>query len=694
MLPLLAPPEAVPPVVPIEWRATTLDKLLPLVGAKLGLKLEASPAMKGVPMFVRIEPGTEPKLILDAIARATLGSWSQGSDGVYRLVQDAGARNKAAIAEKETIRKGWEKALAMRRKRLAKLETPDWKALAKDVDRMIESYDEKNQNNIWEKTSALDRRAPGGRATARIVATLTPEMFEDPGPFGTVYSDVPTAAQRPLPPAVLTAIRSWMKEEAAWQDVSGKMGFAERAQKKSFWYGQEAVQGGEPPTSLGRVLLKIAPSEYGEDSCEIRIEVFSADGKRARSFRDSLNPAIGPWADFDWEDPETRKANEAKWKALAEESKKSPKWSPSPLAIAHAETFGWAQKPADPAMEKQILDPTVFDPNAGHQSERLAAFSLWRKKSLVHRFPDVQSWSPKDPFHAAEGAFSFPGTGPTDETQPVLRFEDPMPLKTERRTADRPLLARIVASLVGTDRPSLERRGEVAYAIAEKSRASLYRSYFEALSRRRPGDGEDRNVYEWVDDKMLAIWGGLTQSERGSAVKGIRLTSLSEGVRRLVMKRIVDSDRGGLQVVGEVKGGPPDLGERIESEPTVRWPRGFPDGTLTVEDTVEDVVKTRRHEAKIGEHSTRIYGGWPMNAQAFASSKKWATTEQDPEYARVDWTKVKMGKQRSIKITVKLEGGLGFQGDLRDSTWSGDYVPFSSLPKTFLDAVAAAEKGG
>ena len=159
-----------------------------------------------------------------------------------------------------------------------------------------------------------------------------------------------------------------MREQTAYHDVSGKLDFKTRKETKQFYYGNGALETEDSPPTLGRLVLRAAPSQWGQ-GMDLRLVMHDESGMRIKEFQTNIAPRLGVYADYDWEDPESRKIMEAKGKVMKAEMDKSPEITYSPLAIAQSEVFGYQEAKTDAALVTQILDVNRLDPLGGKTSE-------------------------------------------------------------------------------------------------------------------------------------------------------------------------------------------------------------------------------------------------------------------------------------------------------------------------------------
>lgn len=215
------------PLVPIEWRAMPLGKLLPLVGEKFGRRLAADASVADLPVLVRIEPGEKPSAILAAIARCVYGEWTTGADGTLRLRRDPVAWRTAIADERARTIEAWKRAL-----------------------------------------EEIGRRAPiglfaptEGRFWSRMPIAIPPKDLATMPPLGIVYATQPTRAQRPLPPKLAEAVRL-LNAEAGPRE------------------GLHPV----------RTVARVVPNAPDSDRFRIIVRTFAANGALVRSRGTEISP--------------------------------------------------------------------------------------------------------------------------------------------------------------------------------------------------------------------------------------------------------------------------------------------------------------------------------------------------------------------------------------------------------------------
>lgn len=212
-----------PATVTVTFSSLPMPKALERLSAAAGERLECAPAFRDQPLFVRLRDADEER-VLKEIAELCDARWERRPGGRMLLPDPAAARRRAAredAASAQTL----EGSLAYLKRRLAEQPTRftpadavanERKRKAEDAARKI--AEERNDPASMFTASTADEETPAWRAAARIVPLLGEStLLALPNDSRTVWSDVPTPAQRLLPVAAAPALRAYHDELTAFK---------------------------------------------------------------------------------------------------------------------------------------------------------------------------------------------------------------------------------------------------------------------------------------------------------------------------------------------------------------------------------------------------------------------------------------------------------------------------------------------
>lgn len=616
-----------------DLRAAPLRRLLPKLGERTGRHLRAAPDVAGIVVLVHSKGGDD-SAVLASIARVTFGRWVAEGDGTLRLTLDPAAVNVQRRREREIAREGWRRGLDDIRKRIAGAPDGEPRRLARDADRFLISHARMDPGEKLAKLREFRLRAPGGRAMLRVIAALPDTAFLDRPAYGYAFADRPTRVQIPLPAACVNAVREWAREQGLFHDAARDLGLANRAKDLP---SSDAFETEDAPGRLGRVVLRVSP-DIGGDSVALGLRIYDAQGRLAKTLSGYVE-CLGTGGKGYGES--TFPAREFDKLKVIDETARTPKLFLSEDALAHAALFG--NLPASEKGASTVADPTRFDPLGGVAGEALARYADWCGHSIVTRIEDEGSpLALPDGTRVGDvpGRFRWLPPHPTVRDGVIEAVGD-RPFRAETRRADRAILARLLK-----EAHSLEEVAEAAFTVHNAPQESLLRVLPDRVRSRRPASADETDG----DQDWLAVYGGLTSEHRRRALDGgVRLGACAEGVRLIALARLYAWDAS--------------FGERIEDEPTVRWPNGPPDGVLNVAERAEWVLMGRPRVVPGSDGAPTTVG------DEVRTPEEWAAERRTGDF--------RAGKRRRVSLRLRYDPEIGLAGEIEHRAW-GPYGPPTS----------------
>lgn len=367
--------------ITLTQKAAPIDVVVEEIAKQSGQAIKVSPAMKGEIVLVHVKDRPV-KQLLDELAKATTGMWTQESDALT-LIPDTAQRRRQAIAVDQ-------KRLEEVRKGIANF-TPMLKAIEDN---------EKEEPNMFGRDSTgtivvamLGRYLP----SEPIAALKSGERI--------VFSSAPNGTQRLLPNAgsVNHLLADWIKARNTQirtqmndpeMSALGELSEAEREMMKLFM--RRSMGRTTPITTAPAKLLLIVEcgeSMYqfitgGDPSITLKAVIYDSQGEAI------LTSSIGLDGDSDWSTPAMPIDEEDEGEEdvpPGKEDKGTPiKFSEETTKLMSV-TGGDAlldRRGGDPEAMEILANPDKYEPLAYSVSEALMAVADAKKLNLVAALPD------------------------------------------------------------------------------------------------------------------------------------------------------------------------------------------------------------------------------------------------------------------------------------------------------------------
>lgn len=680
-----------PPVFDVRLPAAPAARLLPELGRVIGRRLEASTPVANMVLFVHGR-GLDPDLVMESLAKATLGRWVTSSDGVTRLAPDPILRRDAERKEETELKDKWRKTFASFRERAAKMEPADWKKLAKDVSDVMTETSQPAVKNPWERMRKLDGRSAEDRLKVRMVAALPVEPFLNAPEYGFALSDKPTRAQFALPPAAMAAYKAYVSEKGAYADAAAPYDFIAKRNSGKVRDYHETFDSEAPPVSVARLVMRIGKSRYNPGAFSLRLRGYAVAGESV------LDRKMDVSAGEDGSTYVTDPAAERKYAAWRARIDKSPEYEPSPLAKAYRSLLGAGspnRAPVPEAERARVFRPDLEEPLAVLVGESMAAWSEWRKRPVIGWLTDdlARNFYYSGTKLGALDEFSLEEKAP--ESGPRL-FTPTEPIKTLRQATDRKVLAWALRATTTPD-ASLEDRARLAFLKNGDDWSTLLAWMTQAVRNSLNGER-----WEHSNEEMMPLYGALTPDERRQALNGgIPLARLKEAdtfYRRLYAPDADLQDLQSKNAEQEMEYGYYSQAT-LSREPTVRWPGGPPpNARVILEETTRRVLQAETFKEKMAQegayriHGTEVWTPFDLGVRQASPPPEFGpemTAEQREEYRdKADYSRMHWGFERKVKMRIIFDPETGIGGLLSEKKWKSKTVPIAELPKDIQEEIA------
>ena len=650
-------------------------QVLDQLKTRIGMSLEASPQTADEFLFIEVQNAPVQRL-LDEIAWSVSGSWEK--DGAtLTLVRTDADRSAAKRRARNQYIAAFREGIAFREKKLASernFNEENATRLASQFSDMVKAFDPHNPSGLQSTSTKLSRRTPAHRAMARIVSQFSAEEFADlPVNVATVYSNYPTAMQRPFGPAANEIFAAYVREQGLWLDAARKLNIR-NPQFGNTTYGIATMPDLDDPVQPKRFVLEVSKSPGFLSAVALQLNVVNAEGQVTDRVNDSLSAR----------DPEGPN-NLLEVKPVAGEA---------PLVLdAEAKALYSALRKGD-ALPKEVamrlLDAERQDPLAILTGPLLRAYAKARRTNFVACLADTDmlmgsmvgpdrgtpgeleqyrdligerkkadgwtSWRPFDHELTRQGRTNrktFAGY--------LLRFTKPEPIGIEEKAF---WAARIPMDDVTSGIPTL---------IANKVRTAILGI---------------RDTQGWSDQGILKLYGSLTTSQkRALRGDGLSMADFNREQRDLIAYLTYRTDAYLHTEQPMDFTFPPRRLRSLLRMPSEALPNGIaPQARLRLSDTSEAVAFTTMSFGDAGYVSSQA-----LNAD-LAGFVKYTqenpTTVPGQRRPIYDLNRVFFGKQVRYNFVIQYNEQVTQNFQVEDSTVDSlTPVAFDRLPAAFLSKV-------
>lgn len=657
---------APPPVVDLNLPAAPSERSVPELGRRLGKKLDLTASMRGLVLFSHGKGLTGP-LVMESVAKATLGRWVVEKDGTVRLCPDSEARTIAERKETAARREAWQATFASYRRAADKLVEPDWPDVGRRIARGFGKALGEPAGSYKEMAAlqSLQSLLPAAGLKIRLVAALGSPTFGDVPTTGYALSDEPSPMRRPIPAAVLTAIRTYEAECAAYAaavaqyDLPGQVDTLPVHGLGGFLPQRRAAR-------PDRVVVRVGGMDDFPGVLTLRARAFASDGGPTM---DELM-IVSPWDRPDGSPSPHVRGQIADYKRSLRKD--------APLQVRTPAEDVWhrmyAFMDSEQPMEEEIgplLRPDLNEPLDPLVGRLLAAWSEWRGRPVVGWLADDlgRRWARR----------RAPTLALVDEPGEGVRVMIPdEPIRAMRERTDRKTLAWGIA-VARDPEAALEDRARLAFLKRGHPYGMLH-WMTDRMARR-----VSREILESPEDPTaLALYGALTPEERRRAREGgIRISEVKAGGEFLRRLYAPDARVQAYATKSSLLGGR-SSDESDRYEPTVRWPDAPPLGArLEIAETTESMVQTPVARAVAEPNSSQYLGSRDWTPFDFGQMRASAARD-----GRADTSRARWGTRRSVQLIVRWDAGAGRREELKERRWRSLAVPLAELPAEIRAEIA------
>ena len=671
----------------IEVRAMSLEKALPLIGAKLGVQMRAAPTLAKELVFASFT-SRDAEAFRTQMAKTFAAEWRQDENGIWHMNRSSQLRAAEERANRQKQLEGMRKSMEKGRKAAA-LDAPFDAAAAETLVKDLKSFmalPRPNDNTYnaayYSKARALDQRGPSQRIIRRILEKLPIELLiGDGSPDRTVYSTRPTKMQLPMPVDVMPEVKRYVLEQNMWAEAMSSAGLPENQEGMytSLTYQKQRID-----KSPGVITLVIQ-ERWG--SRQIALKAYDADGRQILD----QSEGIGNMTAEDGEDLQKQmKENPRKFKIEF-----------SPEAKRFSEVFDdnavrRKAKGITTADYAAYFDVETRDPMSFGASEILQAVAKAENRNLIVRLDDnffFLTYVNQIPDFAKEGEMD--ATILNYLTQSVeengwTRMTPRDPEMTRRAFYDRKDLARALALVAQGGRLTVERQAELALITPDNPEMKPMFRLLSMVSESRM----------WGNDDFLRLYGTLTPAQRQAAnsEQGLSFARLSEASMAVLNRLAYMSDEWRLQynpsesLQETFKNGNDPNQELFYGgylrEPTFSLPNGLSrTGTIKIVSETKDKVKTGSTTRSWGAQEGEVMTAEEMANNSFQTSNPKRFPWAQDEWNQKNYDAMTLVNQQSVQIEIRFDDRITTNMTLTsDVPLEGGPYTLKTLPKTFRDA--------
>ena len=646
------------------------------LSAKTGVALATSPATEGDVVTIRAEDVPAQDL-LNRIAWAVGGSW-RPEGATYRLVRSPAEAEAERARERSSAIDAYAKSLSIRNDHLK--DTPIFSAdiadaLAKETAAAITRFDPARRKDTGynEIAAKLAVEAPSGRALTRLISLVKPDELADlPRGFKVVFSNQPTATQRPLGPKaaeVADVIEKLKDETAVWIRAMAKNGVDPGPVRNSTFTLPGVYSAFVPLNDVGKVLLTLTRSRSWRGYVQIELFVANKAGFTILSAGENL---ITDYRAYGSVPPVP--AGEARFAQPAE------------VGIVMKSNAINQREILTNDLRTRVLQPEQVEPLSLTVGPMYHELAKARRANLVAAISDNdfvneifldKDFSPTQLLHKLKGS------------NDVLEADGWLVLRPVNAASERPFRADRAA--LGT---YLRRRAEPAAlrfaertAFAAKLPLNEEAPMAETLGGMVAGDGARVSA---PDSRLLRILGSLTPAQYALAKEG-RLSLYSLGAEP---KRLIEEILYGRQVhfgiiwaaVRAAKLDPLLYDIGIWNQATECLPDGIPkEAVLEIVEVDDEVAFTvdLRGQGYI----------WPSQGYTPLDLAEWRFKIARPDlypaiketFNRPNISRVRVGKRKTYIVRFKWTPILTLRYQVEDRDYATpNLIAFEDLPIAFL----------
>lgn len=646
--------------VTYENKAASTEVVLRDLSKKTGLRLEASPQTNREILTIRVVD-VPVKDLLARIAWAVGGSWKQ-EKAARRLVQTPSDVLAERKRERDVLVARYRRLLATKRARLKK--TPEFTRAVADRLLLQHAHLAKDPN-VWGINWPLDDQAPVGRALDRLLVQFSPEELADLSEgIKVVYATKPTPSQRRFRFRTAPIVSQFVKEQAVWLDRLARVtGMDPKVEVIQFQLNSHFRPNGQEK-KVKRVLLSIIPNGF-ENGISFGL-----------SFLDKTGDSVAklPWSDSLEGGRDSRfLANDVKVQILPEygEFYRTTRASRVPPTVPST-------------MRERFLHPEIYEPLGYLTGSSLINLAKAKRSNLVASVGE-SSWE----------AFDRDAKNPVSSSSILRKLADWNEIQDDHGWITlRPCQA-MSNQEARVDRTAL---GGYLRRFASPEPLSITERIQWNARIGNPQTGLTLQLSQYLDSvgiifpDPIPLLGSLTptqqrQARQGGLSFGALSPSQIEAIKRILYGPIINLT---FDPVLARKAGimPEFIFDRVLWEPTEAIPNGItPSGKLTITDVRNDAVfldpklpGNEYHTAKEGHTAKQLAQMKVQEAQPFMK-----------DFPKENRSRMRLGSKRILTMTLKFTPLVSVLLPIEEINFtSKDYVPYSSLPASFLRAVDKA----
>ena len=624
---------------------------------------------------------------MDKIAETVYGDWQPEGNG-FRLVRTSqqSARERAKI-EADDLQTA---SAAIQKKKdavakMAAFNDAEANSLIEATRKAGIRADGDFDRNEYERQRQLASRAPAARLIDRILAGFLPrDLIRIKDGMRVVFSTQPTRMQVALPGRAERALEDFLREQAIYS-AAAKAHPRTDQQRVYYSNATEFEQTGE---NLQKVLLIVtAPTQQiAGMRWSVELKLVGPKGRYLTSITGDLGAS-----DANAMMPPKPDPKEATF-----DFRPSPTTA-SVLKFARAMmgTQGMVSMGKMNADSIQVLShPEKVEPLSLGCSELLIQGAEARGKNLVAvpsdemaatclwslAASDKPTWTMvRSGFTMADGEFY------EDDGWITVRAKDS--LKAREFRVDRQALGKLLQSIVAKGRLALD--DAVAFAMGSP------RDEMDIITMMHTSLISGEQTLNGLQDfDALRIYGGMNAVQKQNANSTTPMTiGVLTPVQRQALVRMVYQSSRGMTASYDAALSPDDAQEGIywgstSGEPTEALPDGLPNSsTYSLMVSTAEVVKPEDPGSRswsVNNCFTADMLAGQIYMQDHVDKFPWMANQ-----GRISFDKVRYGSERTYNFSFRFTKTMGLDRALKDATL-GEPMPLTSVPKSFLDALAKA----